>query len=186
MKDPNTSPSGSGKERMSPVRIARSVIRYWAIFGGLLITALVLMTTASVVSGFIFAKPFPGDFELVELGVAVAAFSFLPFCQMTGSNVTVDIFTAWASDRLIDVFKLIASLISGSFAALLITTMYGGMAYYRQYNEVTPILEVPIWSVFPPILFSLALLVLASFITLFEAIRDIARPATPHPSSPRL
>ncbi|WP_321336237.1 TRAP transporter small permease [Breoghania sp.] len=186
MSEPDSTINGPGKKGIPLIAVASIVIRYWAIFGGLLITALVLMTTASVVSGFIFSKPFPGDFELVELGVAVAAFTFLPFCQLTGSNVTVDIFTAWASDRLIDVFKVIASLISGAFATLLITTMYDGMTYYRQYNEVTPILEVPIWSVFPPILFSLALLVLASLITLVEAVRGLARPASPRPTSPRL
>lgn len=155
--------------------LARTVIRYWAILGGLVVVALVLMTASSVVSGFIFDKPFPGDFELVELGVALAAFSFLPYCQLAGANVTVDIFTAWASQRLVDVFKLLASVIAGAFAGLLIFTMYGGMTYYRQYNEVTPILEVPIWSVFPPILLSLVLLVAASVITFIEALHDITR-----------
>ena len=179
MKDTDTKGApGVGQSGASPLGLARTAIRYWAILGGFLIIALVLMTTSSVISGFIFDKPFPGDFELVELGVAVAAFSFLPFCQLTGANVTVDIFTAWASPRLVDVFKLVSSLAAGAFGGLLITTMYDGMEYYRQYSEVTPILEVPIWSVFPPILFSLALLVIASLITFMEAIRDILRPAS--------
>ncbi|MDJ0932190.1 TRAP transporter small permease [Breoghania sp.] len=179
MKDPDTKgTTGSGTRGASLVGLARTGIRYWSILGGFLIIALVLMTTASVISGFVFDKPFPGDFELVELSVAVTAFAFLPFCQLTGANVTVDIFTAWASPRLVDVFKFISSLIAGAFAVLLVTTMYDGMAYYRQYNEVTPILEVPIWSVFPPILFSLVLLAIASAITLAEAVRDIARPAS--------
>ena len=180
MKDTQTTPQDenvAGRSGAGPVGLARTIIQSWAILGGLVIVALVLMTTSSVISGFIFDKPFPGDFELVELGVAVAAFAFLPYCQLTGANVTVDIFTAWAGERLIDVFKLVSSLIAGGFAGLLVTTMYGGMTYYRQYNEVTPILEVPIWSVFPPILLSLALLVLASLITLTEALRDLSRPA---------
>ncbi|MEI2387005.1 TRAP transporter small permease [Breoghania sp. JC706] len=178
MKDPDTNgATGSGRSGASPLWLARVAIRSWAILGGFLIIALVLMTTASVISGFLFDKPFPGDFELVELGVAVAVFSFLPFCQLTGANVTVDIFTAWASPRLVDGFKLVSSLIAGAFALLLLTTMYDGMEYYRQYNEVTPILEVPIWSVFPAILFSLALLAVASLITLIEAVQGLAHPA---------
>ncbi|PTW60972.1 TRAP-type C4-dicarboxylate transport system permease small subunit [Breoghania corrubedonensis] len=177
MKDPDTTgATGSGQSGASLVWLARMAIRCWAILGGFLVIAIVLMTTASVISGFVFDKPFPGDFELVELGVAVAAFSFLPFCQLTGSNVTVDIFTAWASPRLVDGFKLISSLIAGAFALLLTTTMYDGMEYYRQYNEVTPILEVPIWSVFPPILISLVLLAVASLISLMEAILGLMHP----------
>lgn len=179
MTDPDfAGTAGSDGRSARLLGLARTVIRTWAILGGFVLIALVLMTASSVVSGYMFGKPFPGDFELVELGVAVAAFSFLPYCQLTGANVTVDIFTAWAPARLIDSFQLIASVIAAAFAVLLLTTMYDGMAYYQKYNEVTPILEVPIWSVFPPILISLALLAVAAAITFVEALRAVARPAS--------
>ena len=54
---------------------------------------VVAMHTWSVI-GNQFGMPFPGDFEMTEIGIANAAFAFLPYCQLTGANVTADIFTS--------------------------------------------------------------------------------------------
>ena len=45
-----------------------------------------------------------------------------------------------------------------------------GMSDYRQSEEYTAILGIPLWMAFPPILFSLFLLTLASLITAAESI----------------
>ena len=163
-----TGNTGPEANRAGLIGLARRLIRLWAIGGGLLLIAIVLMTASSVVSGYIFSRPFPGDFEIVQMGVAIAAFTFLPYCQIEGSNVTVDIFTTWASPRLIVVLRMISAVIATAIALLLLTRMWDGMADYQKYNETTPIVEIPIWYAFPPILFSLALLFLASLVTIAE------------------
>ena len=117
--------------------------------------------------------PVPGDFEMVEIGVAVAAFTFLPYCQLTGANVTADIFTSRASAAWIAFFTLLAALVAVFFSVILIWRMTDGMVSYIEYQEVTTILNIPHWLAFPPILISLALLVLAAAITLVEAIREM-------------
>lgn len=174
----HTGAAGSEENRAGPIGLARAFIRLWAIMGGLTVIAIVLMTASSVVSGFIFSKPFPGDFEIVQMGIAIAAFMFLPYCQLEGANVTVDIFTAWASPRLVSVFRLISSVIAMLIAGLLLARMWDGMGDYQKYNETTPIVEIPLWYVYPPILFSLALLLLASIITIVECSKALCRPAS--------
>ena len=57
------------------------------------------MTATSAILNLLFNKPFPGDFEIVKHGVAIAAFAFLPYCQLSHANVTVDIFTERMSER---------------------------------------------------------------------------------------
>lgn len=150
--------------------LVRRIIEGWALLGGVLLVIIALMNTWSVTSLSILGYPVPGDFELVEMGVAVAAFSFLPFCQLTGANVTADIFTAKASPFTVAVFTLLAAVVAACFSALLLWRMFDGMLSYLRYEEVTTILNVPLWIVFPPILVSLALLVLAAAVTLHEAI----------------
>ena len=71
----------------------------WALAGGLVLLAVVAVNIYSTL-GNMWAAPFPGDFELTEIGVAIAVFSFLPFCQITDANVTADIFTSKAGPRL--------------------------------------------------------------------------------------
>lgn len=155
-------------------RAADTVITAWAIFGGLMVIAVVLMNVWSVV-GAILGVPFGGDFELTQMGIAVAAFAFLPYCQLTGANVTADIFTARASPTLIAIFAFVASVVALIFGLLLLYAMFGGMLSQRQYNYTTAILQVPIWWAYLPGLVSLALLAVASFITLTENLGKARR-----------
>ena len=160
------------RRRTGVVGAAETLIHVWAIAGGLLLLAVVLVNVLSVV-GRIFGQPFPGDFELTEMGVAVAAFAFLPFCQLTDANVTADIFTARASHRWVSGFRLAAAIVALGFALLLAWRMYYGMGDQRTYGYTTAILQVPIWWAFVPILFSLVLLAVASLITLVETGRAV-------------
>ena len=153
---------------------AATLIHGWAIAGGVLLLAVVLVNVLSVV-GRIFGMPFPGDFELTEMGVAIAAFSFLPYCQLTDANVTADIFTARASERWVAIFRLAAAVVALLFALLLAWRMYYGMADQRTYGYTTAILQVPIWWAYIPCLVSLLLLAVASLITFADTGRTAVR-----------
>ena len=162
-----------GKDMPSGIAAIRRIIELWALLGGLVLLAVVLVNVASLAGNIAFRQPVPGDFEIVEVGVAVSVFMFLPYCQLTGANVTADIFTSWAGPKLLAVLALIASVVALVVAILLLWRMSNGLIDYRQYREVTTIYQFPIWYAFIPILISLFLLVLACFITLFDAMRDV-------------
>lgn len=158
--------------------VAAAVITGWALLGGFVLLAVVVMNVVSVIGGIVWI-PFPGDFEMTEIGVAVAAFAFLPYCQLTDANVTADIFTAKAGPRTIAVFKLLASIVALAFAALLLWKMSEGMGNQREYGYTTAILQFPTWMAFVPILISLALLVVASALTLVDYSRQVLRGPAP-------
>jgi len=154
--------------------LARNVITTWALLGGISLLAVVLLNVASVV-GAIFWQPFPGDFEMTEVGVALAAFAFLPYCQLTGANVTADIFTSRASPRWVGVFSFLASAMALGFSLLLLVRMYYGLLDQKAYGYMTAILQFPHWIAFIPILISLALLAVAALITLIESFQQTAK-----------
>jgi TRAP-type C4-dicarboxylate transport system permease small subunit len=151
--------------------LARSVITGWALLGGIVLLALVVMNVISVLGSALLGTPFPGDFEMTEVGVAVAAFAFLPYCQLTGANVTADIFTSGAGPRWIALLALVASVVALGFSLLLLWRMSNGMLDQKAYGYTTTILQFPHWLAFIPILISLALLAIASLITLVDAAR---------------
>ena len=155
--------------------LARIVIEVWALLGGCVLLALVLMNVGSVVASALISTPFPGDFEMTQVGVAVAAFAFLPYCQMTGANVTADIFTSGVSKRWEAIFALAASLLALGFALLLAWRMWHGMLDQRAYDYTTTILQFPHWVAFIPILISLMLLAVAALMTLSKAAGDAKR-----------
>jgi TRAP-type C4-dicarboxylate transport system permease small subunit len=158
------------------IRFARHTIEYWALLGGIVLLGIAVMSTWSATSSFLLGKPLPGDFEMVEVLVAIAAFAFLPYCQLTDANVTADIFTARASRRTVAVFGLIACTAALGIAVILFWRMSAGLQDYRQYVETTAILKFPIWVAYIPALISLFLLIVSCVITLKDAARDVVRP----------
>ena len=152
-----------------PVPVARLVIRYWALLGGIVLVALAVMTGTSAILNLVLNKPFPGDFEIVKHGVAIAAFAFLPYCQLHHANVTVDIFTERMSERSKSMMVLLASVIAAVTAVVLFRQMWLGMLDYIQYGEAMVSVPIKLWTAFPPALVSLVLLFVAALITAAES-----------------
>jgi TRAP-type C4-dicarboxylate transport system permease small subunit len=157
-----------GRGRAGLAGLARRVITLWALLGGLVLLAVVLVNAASILGAALFIAPVPGDFELTEMGMAVAVFCFLPYAQLTRSNVTADIFTSGASARWIARFGLLASAVALGFSLFLGWRMYFGLLDQRAYGYTTAILQIPEWIAFVPILISLMLTAVAALITLTE------------------
>ncbi|MEO1091050.1 MAG: TRAP transporter small permease [Pseudomonadota bacterium] len=161
-------PTRTARRRVGFVGVVHRIASCWAIGGGVLLLLIALMSVGSVLGGVLLDRPFPGDFELVQMGVAIAAFSFLPYAQVSGANVTADIFTARASRRTQAAVALMAAVTALGFSLLLLWRMGAGLLDYRRYEETTAILDIPHWLAFLPILVSLGLLALAAIATLLK------------------
>ena len=68
--------------------------RLCSILGGLLMTALMLMTCYSLIGRNVFDTALIGDFELTGIGSGAAIVLFMPLCQFKRDNIIVDFFTA--------------------------------------------------------------------------------------------
>jgi TRAP-type C4-dicarboxylate transport system permease small subunit len=115
--------------------------------------------------------PILGDYELVEIGTAVATFAFLPYCHQAGGNVAVDFFTERASARVKHGLGALGSLLLAVVALALLWRMALGGYDFFQYHEVTTNLGIPRWWAFAPILVSLALLALVSMVACAHDLR---------------
>ena len=145
--------------------LLRNLVTIWALVGGLILLLIAFLNVSSII-GSIFLKPLPGDFELTKIGVAVAVFCFLPYCQLHRQNVSAEIFTSWVNVKIRLLLNLIASILAFLFSVLLLWRMFEGMLDQKVYNYTTTILQFPIWISYIPILLSLFLLVGASLMTL--------------------
>jgi len=166
---------GSGTPPKGPVWIGlfRGAITYWALAGGVVLLALVLITAGSAISNLLFNVPFAGEYELAKHFVGIAIFTFLPYCQLSGANVTVDIFTEGMGRRAKSAMLAVSSLLAAAFSILLLRQMTYGFVDYVRYPEETATLRLPLWTAFPPILLSLALLLVASVMTAYGAWRSL-------------
>jgi TRAP-type C4-dicarboxylate transport system permease small subunit len=140
-----------------------------AVVGGLVLFALTLLTVISVVGRVAFSAPIPGDFELVELGMAVAIFAFLPYCQIVRGNVIVDVFTTRASPRTRAVLDGVGNLLFTAIAALLTWRAAIGGLEIRSYHETTMVLQVPVWWGYVPAVAILAFLTIVCAYTVWRS-----------------
>ncbi len=81
------------------MKLLTSLAKGCSITGGLIITALMLMTCYSVVGRNFFSSPLIGDFELTGIACGISMAFFMPLCQLERGNIIVDFFTANRSVR---------------------------------------------------------------------------------------
>lgn len=130
-----------------------------AATGGLLLLSAAVLTVVSVTGRqFPSLGPVPGDVELVELAMAAAIASFLPYCQMRRGHVIVDFVTGFlpaGAKAALDALAAFAFMaVAGLFAWRL---ALGGMDMLA-YNDQTMVLGVPTWPAFAVMVPSFALL----------------------------
>ena len=67
--------------------LARRISDRLALAGGVLLLGMAVLVTASVLRRWLTSQGVPGDFELLQTGLAVAVFAFMPLCQLRGGNL---------------------------------------------------------------------------------------------------
>ena len=144
-----------------------------AAAGGMILIVVVLLTVTSIVGRALLNKPLPGDFELVQLGCAIAIFAFLPYCQITRGNVVVDFFTAKAPAKMTAILAMVGDLLYMFIAVVVTWRLAVGALDFFVFGEETMVLQLPKWWAFVFILPASALLVVVCFYTSWQHLKDI-------------
>jgi TRAP-type C4-dicarboxylate transport system permease small subunit len=126
-------------------RALDAVSRTLAYAGGLALVGVTLMSLVSIAGRALFNAPLQGDYELVQIGSALAVASFLPITQLRGGNVIVDFFTANARPALRAALDALGALLVALAAALIAWRMTVGAISLAQANDQTTILAFPTW-----------------------------------------
>ncbi|MDH5286357.1 MAG: TRAP transporter small permease [Betaproteobacteria bacterium] len=119
--------------------------RAFALAGGVIVVAMTLMTLVSIAGRALLSMPLQGDYELIQLGTAVAVAAFLPMTQLRGGHVIVDFFTARSPASLRARFDALGALLVGLAGAVLAWRMTVGAIGLQQANDQTTILGFPTW-----------------------------------------
>lgn len=160
---------------IAPLAFER-VVQSVALLGGVLLITLSVTVVISVTlrSDLVGGAGVPGDFELVQMATALAAFCFLPWCQLRRGNIFVDTFTLKLPERWqrrIDagwdmVYALVMALIAWRLAV-------GARAAFGT-GETSMVLLVPSYL---PIGFCAALALLVSVSAMVSARRLLRQTA---------
>lgn len=149
--------------------------RGFAIGGGGVLLLITLMSVASIASRAITGRSLLGDFELVQLGCAVAVTAFLPWGQLRRSHVRVDFFTTGLGRRTCRTLDGSGAVLLAACAAVLAWRITIGTIDLRHSGESSMLLGVPIWLAYALMLPSFMLLALAGLYTAWREFRGAGR-----------
>ena len=136
----------------------------FAYGGGVVVASIGIMSAISIIGRSALRRPITGDFELVEIGTAIAGTLFLPYCQATYGHISVDLFTLRASERVRDWLDRFGSLLMAIMFLAVGWRAAVGSIEMRHNGETSMLVGFPIWLGYVGILpgvFAAALVALA-------------------------
>lgn len=138
-----------------------------AVVAGLLLTAITLMTVASVIGRNTTGWTLVGDFELAGSAAGAAIALFLPWCQWERGHIIVDFFTTRASGAARERLDRLGALVLAAVLALMTwRSAIGGLKAWQSQTG-SMMLGLPEWIVYAGIVPGLGL---ACVIALAQAV----------------
>lgn len=129
-------------------RLIAGLARITAVIGGIVLCAVVLMTCISIVGRALSGMglgPVLGDFELVEVGTALAVFCFMPWCTLVAGHATVDVFTNMLSRRSNRYLVAFWEVVMALTLCFIAWRLYEGLLGKIRNGETSFLLQFPIW-----------------------------------------
>ncbi len=116
-----------------------------ALLGGLLSLGIAGLVVVSVIGRRFYNSPVSGDFELVQMGTAIAVFSFLAYCQARRGNIVVDTFMTWLPRRALDYVDAVWDIIYAGMMGLIAYCMTFGVIEHYRSGQTTMLLQIIVW-----------------------------------------
>lgn len=146
-----------------------------AVAGGLVLVVLGLGVVYSIISLKGFGVAFRGEVEMVEFGMVISVYLFLPYCQMIDGHVMVDVFTVRAPPRVKAILDALAMLLFTGVAGLLAWRMsVGGFEMYER-GQTTAVVKLPYWWTFPLAVACFAFLVMVCVYGIWRKRKEVTR-----------
>jgi TRAP-type C4-dicarboxylate transport system permease small subunit len=145
--------------------------RIVAMVGGGLSIATATLVTASVLGRWLGFGSINGDFELVQMGVALSVFCFLPLSQARRGNIMVDTFTIWLPARIQRAIDAFWDFVYAGFMALIAWCLMNGARDAVASGLSSTMLGLPLWPVFAATVLLVLLLVVTAVETGLKLLR---------------
>jgi len=135
-------PAPAGSE--TGLRLLDGLARLLALFGGALAVCLALLVSISITLRALGLGGVRGDFEFVQMGVALIVFAFMPWCQARRGNVMVDSFTTRLPPRFQAALDALWEVVFAGMMALIAWRLSAGALEAARSSTTTMVLLLPI------------------------------------------
>ena len=147
---------------------ARFLTRVAAVF----LLAMVAINVVDVGLRSGFNAPIFGTYEIVEFMLAAVAFLAIPEVFLRDQNITIELIDQLLPARVIDWMRAVGTLLAFVFVGLLAWHMVPPALEFREFNEITMDLQLPLFWKATLILTGIGAAVVTAFVML---VRDVSQ-----------
>jgi len=144
------------------------VVRLTALAGGFVLVVISAITVISVIGRYTLGMPVTGDYEIVEFGVSLAVFSFLPYTHASNTNIVASFFTTGLPKSVQNFMDAVQNVIFLGIICLLTYSAFAGGIEKFDSNEISMFLSMQIWWLHA---FGVLGLTLLGWVTLWKIIK---------------
>ena len=143
--------------------------------GGAILLAVAALVVASVAGRYFFNAPVVGDFELVEMGMAIAILLAFPYAHLSGTNLVAEFFTNAMGERgklaLDAVADAVFAVVAGAFTWRLTL----GAWHKFEERDTTMLIQIPVWIGYALAVLAMAVLTMVCLVRLADEIGRLRR-----------
>lgn len=139
------------------------LLRIVALLSGLVLVAIMVLVSVAVFYRYVLNNPILGDTEMVEIGMSLVVMMAMPYVTLKGEHIRVDILDPYIGSFGRFVGDVFARVVSCFVLFLLVRKTWDKTLEAIKYEDVTNMIELPVWIPYGVISvgFGLAVLVLA-------------------------
>ena len=149
------------------VRATGLVVTISAYLAGLVLVALMLLTTADVAGRYFFNSPITGVFDVTHFAVLIMVFLGLAYCGFQGGHVAIDILYNQLSRPIAVILNRIVNLIGCILFGLIAWRSLVQSADVKEFNEASQLVLIPFYPFYYILAFGAALFAFVMALRIF-------------------
>lgn len=149
------------------VRATRLVVTVAAYIAGIILLALMLLTTADVAGRYFFNTPITGVFDITHFAVLIMVFLGLAYCGFQNAHVAIDVVYNQLSPRFAAILNRIVNLIGCILFGLIAWRTMVQSADVKEFNEASQLVLIPFYPFYYILAFGAALFAFVMLLRMF-------------------
>jgi len=131
-----------------------------ALLGGVVLFAVMCLVSIAVFYRYVLNQPILGDAEIVQIGMSLIVMLAIPYTTLTGKHIRVDIL----DHRIGAIGRFMGDIFARAVGAYVLFLLIGKTWQKTldaiEYEDVTNMLEIPVWIAYGAITLGMGLYVL--------------------------
>jgi TRAP-type C4-dicarboxylate transport system permease small subunit len=154
------------------VRSTNAAVTASAVLAGVVLFALMILTTVDVIGRYFFNAPLGGVVDLTEFSVLLMTFLSFAYCGYRGAHVVIELLYDRFGHRTQMVLRVVANLAGAALFGVMAWRLVVQSVDVREFAESSQLLTIPFWPFYIAIAFGAALFAWVMLLRVFADLPD--------------